>query len=77
MRTIEEKQLKKLKKLLEYSDKYEISIQFWPKQVVVYIEKDDVELQDYGGDWEFAIESSIEYLNKITNNKKNKNEYRN
>lgn len=58
-----------LGRLLKYSDRYEISIQFWPKQIAVYISKDMVELKDYGGDFDFAIKRSIEYLDRINNKK--------
>ncbi len=54
--------LELLSKLLMYSDKYEISIQFWPKQTAVYIAKDGVELKDFGGDFEFAVRKGISYL---------------
>ena len=57
--------LKLLGMLLEYSDRYEINIQFWPKQTTVYIAKNDVDFEDYGGDFDFAIRSSIEYLDRI------------
>lgn len=60
--------LEQLSRLLAYSDKYEISIQFWPKQIAVYIAKDGVNLQDYGGDFDFAIGRSIEYLDRVTGN---------
>lgn len=39
-----------LKKLIKYSDRYEISVQFWPKQTAVFIMKDRVDLKDWGGD---------------------------
>lgn len=60
--------LEQLSRLLAYSDKYEISIQFWPKQIAVYIAKDGVDLQGYGGDFDFAIGRSIEYLDRVTGN---------
>ena len=60
--------LEQLSRLIAYSDKYEISIQFWPKQTAVYIAKDGVDLQDYGGDFDFAIGRSIEYLDRVTGN---------
>ena len=60
--------LEQLSRLLAYSDKYEISIQFWPEQIAVYIAKDGVDLQDYGGDFDFAIGRSIEYLDRVTGN---------
>lgn len=58
--------LKKLSELLMFSDKYEISIQFWPQQLAVFIAKDGVDLTDFGGDFDFAINKSIEYLQRIT-----------
>ena len=58
--------LLELKKLLRFSDKYEISIQFWPQQIAVYIAKDGVDLKDFGGDFDFAIGKSIDYLVRIT-----------
>ena len=57
-----------LANLLKYSNKYEISIQFWPDQIAVYIAKDGVDLKDFGGDFEFAIGCSVAYLNRITGN---------
>lgn len=54
-----------LSQLLAYSDRYEISIQFWPDQTAVYIQKKGVDLKDYGGSFEFAIGKSLEYLNRI------------
>ncbi len=62
--------MKLLAELLKFSDVYEISIQFWPEQTAVYIEKGGVELQDYGGDFEFAVGMAIDYLKRI--NKKAK-----
>lgn len=57
--------LELLSLLLKYSDRYEISIQFWPKQTAVYISKDGVDLKDFGGDFDFAVRSSISFLNGI------------
>lgn len=57
--------LHRLAKLLAYSDRYQINIQFWPKQIAVYIIKDMKELKNFGGDFDFAIEKSIEYLDRI------------
>jgi hypothetical protein len=59
--------LKLLKRLLVYSDTFEISIQFWPLQVAVYIAKDGIDLTDFGGDFDFAIPEAIKYLDRITN----------
>lgn len=58
--------LKLLSRLLTYSDRYEITIQFWPKSTTVYIEKDEIGLQDYGGDFKFAIGQAIDYLDRVT-----------
>lgn len=60
--------LKVLSRLLKYSDRYEISIQFWPEQIAVFISKDGIDLQDYGGDFDSSIIRSIEYLDRITRN---------
>lgn len=57
--------LSELKKLLKFSNKYEISIQFWPKQIAVYIAKDGMDLIDFGGDFDYVIGKSIRYLNRI------------
>jgi hypothetical protein len=58
-------QLTQLQILLSYSSKYEITVQFWPNQTTVYMSKDGVDLCDYGGDFDFAIEKYIEYLDRI------------
>lgn len=63
--------MKLLETLLAFSDRYEISIQFWPQQTAVYIAKDGVELQGFGGDFVFALQRSIDYLERI--NPRNKN----
>ena len=57
--------LMELKRLLSFSDRYEISIQFWPKQIAVYIAKDGVDLIDFGGDFDFAVGKAIEYLVRV------------
>jgi len=63
---ITDKQIVKLQRLLRYSAVYEINIQFWTDQTAVYIEKGGVELHSFGGDFDFAIDNSIEYLKRIT-----------
>lgn len=67
MRTYSEKQIKQLTKLMAYSNsnRYEINIQFWPDQTAVYISKDGVDLQSYGGSFEYSISSSLSYINRI------------
>lgn len=60
--------IKALPDLLKYSNKYEITIQFWPDQVAIYIAKDGIDLSSHGGDFDFAIKRAIEYLNRITKN---------
>jgi len=62
-------QINKLSSLLKYTDKYDISIQFWVDQTAVFIAKDDVDLTDYGGDFDFAIDSAIDYLKRINKTK--------
>lgn len=58
--------LQKLSTLLAYSDRYEISIQFWPEQTAVYLAKDGVDLNDWGGDFDHAVSSAIGYLERVT-----------
>lgn len=58
-------QIATLVKLLNFSNKYEINIQFWPDQIAVYIEKGGVALQDYGGDFDFAVGEALKYLKRI------------
>lgn len=65
MKNYTDKQLDQLRKLLKYSDRYDLSIQFWVEQTVVYITKGDVELNSFGGDFNFAINSALKYLNRI------------
>lgn len=49
-----------LKKILKYSDRYEVTIQFWPDLLSVFIEKNDVELASFDN-----LVSALEYLNRI------------
>ncbi len=65
MKKLHDRQLERLKILIGYSDRYEISVQFWPEQTAVFISKDGVELQDYGGSFDFAVDKAIEYLRRI------------
>lgn len=65
MRKHTEKQLGQLAKLISYSDRYEVSIQHWPDQTAVFIEKEGVELTSYGGNFDHAIGSAIDYLKRI------------
>ncbi len=60
----------KLSGLLMYSDRYEISIQFWPQQTSVFIMKDGIDLTDFGGDFDFAIDNAVDYLKRINKTKK-------
>lgn len=62
--------LDKLAKLLVYSSVYELSIQFWPEQTAVFICKGGVDLKDFGGDFDFAVDNALEYLNRINNSDK-------
>jgi hypothetical protein len=54
-------------KMLSYAGKYQISIQFWGNgNTNVFIEKDGVELTDFGGLMpQDAIKKTVEYLNRI------------
>jgi len=56
-----------MKRMLAYAGKYQISIQFWGEgNTNVFIEKDDVELTDFGGlEPEEAIKQAVEYLDRI------------
>ena len=54
-----------LNHLLKYSDRYQISIQFWPDYNTVYIMKDDVDLNSWGGDGDFAIIEAGKYLDRL------------
>lgn len=58
-------QIKKLRRLLKYSDRYEISIQFWPEQQAIFIAKDGVDLDSYGSDFDSSIDKALEYLDRI------------
>ena len=58
-----------LHKLLKYSDRYEINLQFWPQQTAVFIAKDGIDLNNWGGEFNHSIGSALSYLQRI--NKKN------
>jgi hypothetical protein len=57
--------LTNLKRLIQYSGKYEINIQFWPLQTSVFIAKDNVDLENFGGDMHETIQRALEYLDRI------------
>ncbi len=58
--------VKNLDKLISYSDRYEINIQFWPNQISVYLSKDGVDLNSWGSsEPNFAIVEAIKYLDRI------------
>lgn len=52
--------------LFSYSDVFQISVHLEKELVSVYIKKNDVELNDFGGDFNFAFQNSIDYLERIT-----------
>jgi hypothetical protein len=54
-----------LTRIMRYSNKYEISVQFWPEQWTIFIAKDGVDLQSYGGEPENTLKRGIEYLDRI------------
>ena len=59
-------------KMLKYAGKYQISIQFWGEgKTNVFIEKDGIELTDFGGlSPDEAIRQTVEYLDRINRVKK-------
>jgi hypothetical protein len=64
--------LEKLGPLLMYSERYEINIQFWPEQFAIFIAKDGVDLENWGGDFDDIVEQAIEYLERINKPQKEK-----
>lgn len=55
-----------LKRVVSYSDRYQISIQFWPDQCAVYIMKDDVDLNSFGSSQiETTLKMALDYLDRI------------
>ena len=64
MSKITKQDLVKLKELITFSDRYELSIQFWPNQVAVYIAKNGIDLNSVGGDFS-AIDKALDYLKRI------------
>lgn len=54
-----------LERLIKYSDRYQISIQFWPEQTSVFIMKDHVDLTSFGGGFDETIKAALDYLNRI------------
>ena len=59
-----------LSALLAFSDRYQITIQFWPKSTAVFIAKDYVDLCAFGGDANDAIGKALEYLQRVNSNNK-------
>jgi len=59
--------LSELRELLSFSNIYEISIQFWPDNISVYIAKDGVDLVDFCGmDFKDTVTLSTDYIKRIT-----------
>lgn len=58
-----------MKRLMEYSEWYEISFQMWPNQYTIYICKDGIDLYSYGGsdDPDETMEGVLKYLDRINN----------
>lgn len=54
-----------LSRLLVYSERYEISIQFWPEQTAVFIAKDGVDLTSFGSDRVGALKAAVSYIDRI------------
>lgn len=68
MKSFTFKQISQIEELLSFSDTYEISIQFWPEQTAVFISKDGIALESYGGSFD-VIKAAINYLSKINRKK--------
>jgi hypothetical protein len=61
-----EKQIKLLRKVVKYSERYEISVQFWPEQNAIFIAKDDVDLNSFGSsDLTETLQMGVDYLDRI------------
>lgn len=59
--------LEKVHAVLAYADKYDISIHLL-NEVSVTVMRDNVELCDYGGTFDFAFDSTLEWLEKVNAN---------
>ncbi len=57
--------INKIEKLLILSDRQDVTIQAWHGQTAVFIEKDGVDLFQRGGDADFALDESIDYLQRV------------
>lgn len=56
-----------LNRMLAYSEKYDITIQFWGESNTnVFIEKDGIDLTDFGGlSPDEAIKKTVQFLDRI------------
>lgn len=51
---------------MAYSDRYNINFQMWPNQYTIFIEKDCVELWDFGSHEPIEVmRRALEYLDRI------------
>lgn len=66
LKRLNPEQKKKLFQLLSYTYKYDITIQFWVESTNIYINKANVELQSYGGSFDYSVGKALDYLNRIT-----------
>lgn len=55
-----------LLRLIDYSEKYEINVQFWPEYKTIYVAKDGIDLYSYGGDdLKLVLSHILAYLDRI------------
>lgn len=53
-------------RLIDYGEKYEISVQLWPQYKTIYVAKDGVDLFSYGDhDLQRVLSRILEYLDRI------------
>jgi len=55
-----------IQRIMAYSQRYEISMQLWPNQKVVFLAKDGVDLTSYGcEDINESMDFIIKYLDRV------------
>ena len=53
-------------RLIDYSDRYEVTVQLWPKYHTIYLAKDGYELYSYGAsDLKEVLSKILGYLDRI------------
>ena len=68
---MENRDMQLMARLMQYGEKYEISVQLWPEYKTIYVAKDGVDLYSYGAyDLKIVLSTVLDYLDRVNRKQK-------